>query len=718
MFSRLLPLYIAAALLLPLALYAFRRRHVRGATWYGVLLLALAFWCVSYAIELDSNDLDAKLLAIKVKYIGLVVLPVAWIAFILDFLARERRFIATVARAMGAVSAAILLLAWTNDFHGLFWGDISVAPTDGFMVLQGRGPGFWLNIVYVYAALWAGIGVLVAQGFRSPYLYRKRVAILIAATVLPWVGNVMFLAQHKSLEQIDPTPFLFTGTAVLAAIAVFKYRVLEPMPSLRDASTAVIGDGLVILDARGCIADLNKAAERILMKARADIAGRSIRELLPEVDYRPDAEWRDDLTVAGPQGDRIFDTSVTPIRAEKRRFTGFVVVLHDVTVRRDLEEQLRQAQKMEAVGKLAGGVAHDFNNLLTAIIGFATLAEDDVPSDSPARDALLQIRRSAEQAALLTRQLLAFGRRQILQPEVLDLNTVVSNVEPMLRRLIGEDVTVVTELAPALRPVRADRSQLQQVLLNLAVNARDAMPTGGVLTIRTTPAGLDAERTGDPPAPEGDYVILEVSDTGEGIEDSVLQRIFEPFFTTKALGKGTGLGLSTVYGIVKQSGGDVRVRTSPGRGSTFAVLLPSADASVISAGRPAAALQETGRGGHVQVVEDDDAVREFIVEVLSSAGWNVMAAATPAEALAIAARQSLAIDLLVTDVVMPSMHGNELAGRLVALRPALRVLFISGYGDEDIAARGLPTAGRHYLSKPFTPAQLRQHVHALLQKAS
>ena len=718
MFSRLLPLYVAAALLLPLALYAFRRRHVRGATWYGVLLLALAFWCVSYAIELDNDDLDAKLLAIKVKYIGLVVLPVAWIAFILDFLARERLLIARVAQAMGVVSAAILLLAWTNEFHGLFWGDISIAPSDSFTVLQGRGPGFWLNIVYVYGALWAGIGVLVAQGFRSPYLYRKRVAILIAATVLPWVGNVMFLAQHRSLEYIDPTPFLFTGTAVLAAIAVFKYRVLEPMPSLRDAGTAVIGDGLVILDARGCIADLNKAAERILMKARADIAGKPIRDLLPEIDCRPDAEWRDDLTIAGPQGDRIFDTSVTPIRAEKRRFTGFVLVLHDVTVRRDLEEQLRQAQKMEAVGKLAGGVAHDFNNLLTAIIGFATLAEDDVPSDSPARDALLQIRRSAEQAALLTRQLLAFGRRQILQPEVLDLNTVVSNVEPMLRRLIGEDVTVVTELAPALQPVRADRSQLQQVLLNLAVNARDAMPTGGVLTIRTIPAGMVAERTGDTPAAAGDYVVLEVSDTGEGIEESVLERIFEPFFTTKALGKGTGLGLSTVYGIVKQSGGDVRVRTSPGRGSTFTVLLPAADASVISAGRPAAGLQETGSGGHVLVVEDDEAVREFIEEVLSSAGSRVMAAATPAEALAIAARQSLPIDLLVTDVVMPSMHGNELADRLVALRPRLRVLFISGYADEDIAARGLLTAGRHYLSKPFTPAQLRQHVHALLQKTS
>jgi two-component system cell cycle sensor histidine kinase/response regulator CckA len=398
--------------------------------------------------------------------------------------------------------------------------------------------------------------------------------------------------------------------------------------------------------------------------------------------------------------------------------TGYVVLLRDVTERRQLEEQLRQAQKMEAVGKLAGGVAHDFNNLLTAIIGFASLASDDLPVGSPVHGALAQIRRSAEQAASLTRQLLAFGRRQILQPEVLDLGEVIGHVLPMLRRLIGEDITVITELLPDVPTIRADRTQVQQVLLNLVVNARDAMPRGGLLTIRTSLTTVETQDTNGPDVAPGPYVVLEVTDTGEGVDAGMADRIFEPFFTTKAFGQGTGLGLSTVYGIAKQSGGDVQVRSTPGRGATFRVLLPAAQDARRHPTRPEPAPSPAlAAAGTVLLAEDDEGVRDFVGEVLRASGWTVMTAASPTEALASAARQSLNIDLLVTDVVMPGMNGGELADRLVAMRPDLRVLFITGYDDEDVATRGLIGPGRQCLSKPFTPAQLRSRVQALVARS-
>jgi signal transduction histidine kinase len=294
--------------------------------------------------------------------------------------------------------------------------------------------------------------------------------------------------------------------------------------------------------------------------------------------------------VAGSE--RTFDASVTSITTPTGQHTGWLVLLRDVTEHRQLEEQLRQAQKMEAVGKLAGGVAHDFNNLLTAIIGFTALAYDDVAEGNPARNALTQVRRSAEQAAALTRQLLAFGRRQILQPEPLDLSEIVRQMEPMLRRLIGADIAIRCEYAEHLPLVLADPTQVQQILLNLVVNARDAMPAGGALTIVTGRLTLDRRDDGGPDLPPGDYVSLGVSDTGEGIAAKDLERIFEPFFTTKEFGRGTGLGLSTVYGIAKQSGGDVFVRNTPGAGAAFTVLLP-----VLSSGGvrpPAAGAEDRG----------------------------------------------------------------------------------------------------------------------------
>jgi len=574
MSSRLLPLIAAPAILVPLAVYAFARRRVRGAAWYSVLLLALAVWCAGYAWELSAVGEAAKVVALKVKYIGVLLMPVAWAGFVLDFVARDARVTRRVVGALGTLAALLLLLAWTDGTHHLFWGDLRLEGVGESAVLVGRGPGFWTNITITYATLVAGIGVLLSQAVRSPYLYRKRATILVLATLLPWLGNVLFLTGEELPGTVDTTPFLFSCTAVLAAVAVFRYGVLDPIPTLRDARIEIIGDALVILDQRRRIADLNRAAALIIGRSRAVAAGTIVDELLPglgEFDSQPrrvDVPWLSDT------GTRVFDASITPIRSGDR-VTGYVVLLRDVTERRSLEDQLRHAQKMEAVGKLAGGVAHDFNSLLTAIIGFAELASDELPATSPAQQSLSRIRRSAEQAASLTRQLLAYGRRQILQPEVLQLGEVIEHLLPMLHGLVGPDITLTTDLQSTLPAIRADRTQLQQVLLNLVVNARDAMPEGGPLSIRTRLAQIETPDPGVPELSPGQYVVLEVADSGHGVDAALADRIFEPFFTTKPFGEGTGLGLSTVYGIAKQSGGDVQVRSTPGKGATFRVFLPA-----------------------------------------------------------------------------------------------------------------------------------------------
>ena len=586
MLPRLLPLLVAPAILLPLALYAIRQRRVPGALWYAVLLVALSVWCAAYAWELSAVGASAKTLALKVKYLGVLMIPMAWAGFILDFVAGDARFTRRVIRTLGTIAAGLLLLAWTDGWHHLFWSELHLEGEGIAAVLVGRGPGFWTNVTLTYASLVAGIAVLLSQAVQSPYLYRKRATIVILAALLPWMGNMLFLAGDELPGSVDPTPFLFACTAVLAAVAVFRYGVLDPIPTFRDARIGIIGDALLMLDARRRIADLNRAAAVMLGRSRADAAGVIVNELLPGLGEFHEQPCRVDLPRPSPSGERVFDASVTPIRTRDRRLTGYVVLLRDVTERRQLEEQLRQAQKMEAIGKLAGGVAHDFNNLLTAIIGFAALAREELPAGSPVHDSLAQIQRSADQAASLTRQLLAFGRRQILQPEVLNLSEVIADVLPMLRRLIGADIEIATELLPDLPSIRADRTQVQQVLLNLAVNARDAMSHGGQLTIRTSQEIVEARTDTKNDLAPGQYVVLEVADTGEGLDAAMAERIFEPFFTTKEFGQGTGLGLSTVYGIAKQSGGDVQVLSTPGRGATFRVFLPAAtDASQQPAGR-------------------------------------------------------------------------------------------------------------------------------------
>jgi PAS domain S-box-containing protein len=389
----------------------------------------------------------------------------------------------------------------------------------------------------------------------------------------------------------------------------------------------------------------------------------------------------------------------------------------DITEQKCLEAQLRQAQKMEAVGQLAGGVAHDFNNLLSVIFGHRELLEMSLPPDEQSRESVAEIGRAAERGAVLTRQLLAFSRQQVLDPQVLELNTVVVAAEKMLRRIIGEDIAVTTSLQSDLSPVRADPGQLDQVLLNLAINARDAMPRGGRLSFKTCSIDLSPAHLETHPAIRpGLYVLLAVTDTGCGMDPEVQAHIFEPFFTTKALGHGTGLGLSVVQGIVEQSGGHMEVNSLPGLGTTFKLYLPAAGEPLTTASQPPTTKRLKGSGERILLVEDEESVRDVTSRLLERLGYRVLEASSGEEALRLAEASREKIELLITDLVMPGINGRQLADTLRIRDPRLKVLFQSGYTADAVVHHGIVDAERTFLQKPFKLEALDKKVREILDQ--
>jgi PAS domain S-box-containing protein len=493
-----------------------------------------------------------------------------------------------------------------------------------------------------------------------------------------------------------------------------RYRVL--MDRAQDA--------IHVVDASGTVLEANQAAERLSGRSKAEIVGRNFLEMVvPEEREEVRRRFEASLQRGGAQADetRVLrpDGTIVPIEisASVIEIGGrplVLAIIRDISEQNALAEQLRLSQKMEAVGQLAGGVAHDFNNLLTAILGYSQLLAPDLRKNPDHFSAIEEIRKAGERAASLTRQLLAFSRKQMLEPRILDLNEVVRHIEEMLSRLIGEDVRFVVKLDPQLGSIRADAGQVEQVIMNLAVNARDAMPRGGQLSIETANVELDEEYAQTHVhVPPGPYAMLAVSDTGVGMDDATKRRIFEPFFTTKEKGRGTGLGLSTVYGIVKQSGGYIWVYSEPGKGTAFKAYFPRVD-------KPAEPLP-TDRAGApaggtetVLLVEDEDAVRALARRILETKGYRVLEASDGARAFEIVRAHSGPIDLLLTDVVLPGAGGSEIAARIRELFPRVKVLYSSGYTDDGIVRRGLTERDSAFLEKPFTPNALARKVREVL----
>jgi PAS domain S-box-containing protein len=494
------------------------------------------------------------------------------------------------------------------------------------------------------------------------------------------------------------------------------------------AAVDASGEVVFMTDREGLITLINPEFTRLYGYTAEEVVGKVTPRILESGETPPEeyAQFWKAIPAKGVVQKEIVnktkggksvrvEVSANPILDERGNITGFLALQRDVTARKVLEDQLRQAQKMEAIGRLAGGVAHDFNNLLTIINGYAQLIQEQLEPANPLRPKVEEINKAGDRAAALTRQLLAFARRQVLAPQVLSLNDVLAGTERMLRRLIGEDIGMVFAPGKELGLVKADPGQIEQVIMNLAVNARDAMPHGGTLTLETANVELDeAYARNHAEVVPGPYVLMAVGDNGAGMDAQTLSHIFEPFFTTKGKGKGTGLGLATVFGIVKQTGGHLSVYSEAGVGTTFKVYLRQ-----VEAGAPKVHAQETpaaalGGTETILLVEDEGALREFAAKVLEGYGYNVLKSPDGADALHKEQQYKEPVDLLLTDVVMPKMSGRDVAECLNLLRPEMKVLYMSGYTDDAIVRQGILEAGAHFLQKPFTPYALAKKVREVL----
>ncbi len=480
----------------------------------------------------------------------------------------------------------------------------------------------------------------------------------------------------------------------------------------------------------GAFVDINEASLRMLGYTRSEVIGRNVVEL-GMIDAVQREKARQALIDAKSTRNVELDVRtksggarVVHASQEIIELAGEMCILtcsNDVTERKSAEEQLRQAQKLEALGRLAGGIAHDFNNLLTVIHGYGWMAVETLETAHEAYPLLCEILKAGERATNLTQQLLAYSRKQVLEPKWWDLNVIVADIAPMLKRLIGEDVVLAVEPGEELGLARVDRGQIEQIILNLAVNARDAMPQGGKLTLRTQRVVLDASHVATHlESSSGPHLLLSISDNGTGMTPAVAERIFEPFFTTKEAGKGTGLGLSVVYGIVKQSGGGISLRTAPHEGSTFCLYFPEASREIADAEELPTTLRSAAYAGHetILLVEDEEQVRTFAARALEALGYVVLEAANGSEAFEFFQRSATPVQLLITDVIMPELGGPALVKRLRSQGKQIPVLYISGYAEQALGPDGVPTARGAFLQKPFSPFDLGKKVREVLNESA
>jgi len=694
--------------------------------------------------------------------LGLSFLYVWW------FLLRRRYVLLIAAGRLAQVPqvAFVLLLAQHPDSLAL---QISAALFGALRTVCVIGGCYdFVRRRLPLAPLLASLAALTLLVVVPPYVttdlaLQQAPAIALRAVLFGWIAWVLFsgprlpgrraLAGVFVLTLLNQLILFFTGneargvdafstfTATLLSVILLIVVLDEARREAQQAETARADSeqrrqtiferapvGIAVVDAGGRYIEVNPAFERMLEYPAGDIVGRHFREITLAADL-PLTERLFGEMLAGSREQFFLEKryvkqdgaaawarlSVSAVRDPAGALIHTVSMIEDVSERKQLEEQLVHAQKLEALGRLAGGVAHDFNNLLAAMMGYTQLIQRTLPPEDPRQADLIEIRRAGERAAALSRQLLAFARRQVIDPRMVDVNDALRAAEAMLRRLVGPEVTVVLQLAPAIAPVRVDPGQLEQVILNLAVNASDAMPNGGTLTIETGAVTLD-EAYGrlHPDATPGAHVLIAVRDTGMGMTPEVRARIFEPFFTTKEPGKGTGLGLATCYGIVKQAGGSIWVQSEPGRGATFKVYLPARAEAAVSV--PALKTEPPLPGGNetVMVVEDEPTVRSVTVRILASAGYRVLAAGDGPEALATARRHTGEIHALVTDVMMPQMNGTKLAALLRQERPAVRTLFVSGFTEEVGVRPDQLTKGMGYLAKPFTAEALTERLRQVL----
>jgi PAS domain S-box-containing protein len=609
-------------------------------------------------------------------------------------------------------------LVWTHviadTVTGIAYTIISV--TLAYLIHKGRRdiPFHWMFLAF-------GLFIVACGGTHV----MEAITVWIPVYVLSGIVKV-FTALVSGLTAIL---LPFTIPQVLTLVRQAKTSEINKKRFVGLLETAP--DAIVVVDNHGEMVLVNAQAERTFGYSREELLGHPIQMLFP-MDSNEGGP-ADPINFLGDLGDRPrasgveltglrrgghqfpVEVSLSPLETEEGTLVSSAI--RDISDRKQAEENLRQAQQVEGIGRLAGGIAHDFNNVLSVILGHCEMLNQQSDVSNRARKEIGQINTAAQHAADLTRQLLAFGRQQVMQTRVIDLNRTIVETSSMIRRLIGEDIEVSISQAESLWPIKVDPSQVTQVIVNLAVNARDAMPSGGRLTIETENVTLDADYARKhTQVPPGAYVLLAITDTGMGMNEAIKSRIFDPFFTTKEMGKGTGLGLATVYGIVKQSGGFIWVYSEPEQGTTFKIYFPRSEAPK-SEDKTVPNLAKDSRGTEtILVLEDNDHVREVAVAFLQSFGYTVLEAGEPEKALEIAEMHDGPINLLLTDVVLPRMSGRIVGEKIMALRPSTKVLFVSGYTSNVIVQKGILEDGVAFLQKPYTREGLAAKVRAMLNQ--
>ncbi len=590
----LIALLAGPAILVPLAWYALARPQVRGARWYGLVLLTIAFWSATYLWELSADNLDSKVFALKIKYLAVVLLPSGWIGFILSFVGSPPGRVWRRVIPVAIISAIFLTIAWTNDWHGWFWGRLTIEQIGPYRVIHGRAAFFWVNVIYTYVVLAAGLVLLVSHAVHSPYLYKQRARTLIAGTLVPWIGNMAFVLSTEETI-IDPTPFLFTCTGVIAAVAVFRYELFEPVPTLRDARIESIGDGIIILDRRWRVADLNPAAEAVLRCTRAEAAGSAIDRLLPGWPVAAGTTAAADVTVGEGPLARVYDVRSSDVRSRAGETTGKVVVLRDVTERRHAELALRESEaryravieereqllvRAEEANRLKdeflATLSHELRTPLTAVLGWTRMLVRAEVQPERVAHALGVIERNAVAQARLVDDLLDISR---ITGGRLRLKLAKADVSALVREALdaigpsadAKRITIDVRLITPVPLITVDPERLQQVIWNLLTNAIKFTPEAGTVTVTVAPASAGVELT--------------VSDTGRGIAPAFMPFVFDPFRQAESGSNrsvpGLGLGLAIVQRIVEAHGGRVEaVSDGPGRGATFRVYLPVVSSGV------------------------------------------------------------------------------------------------------------------------------------------